>query len=35
VAIELRRLREEGLLTTGRRRIVLHDLDALRRITTR
>jgi CRP/FNR family transcriptional regulator, cyclic AMP receptor protein len=29
VAIELRRLREQGLVSTGRRRIVLHDLDAL------
>src|SRR5262249_29721631 len=34
VAIELRKLRERGLVTTGRRRIVLHDLAALRMITT-
>ncbi|WP_409492289.1 Crp/Fnr family transcriptional regulator [Amycolatopsis sp. cmx-11-12] len=32
VAIELRKLRERGLVTTGRRRIVLHDLAALRAI---
>jgi CRP/FNR family cyclic AMP-dependent transcriptional regulator len=30
VAIELRRLRDSGLVTTSRRRIVLHDLEALR-----
>jgi CRP/FNR family cyclic AMP-dependent transcriptional regulator len=35
VAIELRKLREQGLVTTGRRRIVLHDLDALRIISGR
>jgi CRP/FNR family transcriptional regulator, cyclic AMP receptor protein len=34
VAVELRKFREEGLVTTGRRRIILHDLDALRRIST-
>jgi CRP/FNR family transcriptional regulator, cyclic AMP receptor protein len=34
VAIELRRLREQGLVTTARRRVVLHDLEALRMITT-
>lgn len=34
VAIELRRLREKGLVTTGRHRIVLHDLDELRRISS-
>jgi len=33
IAIELRRLREQGLVTTGRRKIVLHDLTALRRIS--
>jgi CRP-like cAMP-binding protein len=33
VAIELRKLREQGLVTTGRSRIVLHDLEALRRIS--
>jgi CRP-like cAMP-binding protein len=32
VAIELRKLREQKLISTGRRRIVLHDLDALRRL---
>ncbi len=32
VAIELRKFRERGLVTTGRRRIVLHDLAALRAI---
>lgn len=32
VAIELRKLRELGLVTTARRRIVLHDLAALRAI---
>lgn len=30
VAIELRKLREAGLLSTGRHRIVLHDVKALR-----
>jgi CRP/FNR family cyclic AMP-dependent transcriptional regulator len=30
VAIELRKLRDDGLVTTGRNRIVLHDLDAMR-----
>jgi CRP/FNR family transcriptional regulator, cyclic AMP receptor protein len=34
VAIELRRLRDKGLVSTGRRRIVLHDLEALRRISS-
>lgn len=34
VAIELRRLRDEGLVTTGRRRLVLHDLAALQRISS-
>lgn len=34
VAIELRKLRERGLVTTARRRIVLHDLAALQVITT-
>jgi len=34
VAIELRRLRESGLVSTGRRRIVLHDLEALRRLSS-
>jgi CRP-like cAMP-binding protein len=33
VAIELRRFREEGLVSTGRRSIVVHDPDALRRIS--
>jgi len=32
VAIELRRFREQGFVSTGRRRIVLHDLDALTNI---
>lgn len=33
VAVELRKLRAEGLLTTGgKRRIVLHDLEALRKV---
>ncbi|WP_370943014.1 Crp/Fnr family transcriptional regulator [Amycolatopsis sp. cg5] len=32
VAIELRRLRDKGLVSTGRRKIVLHDLTALNRI---
>ncbi|HWC78646.1 MAG TPA: Crp/Fnr family transcriptional regulator [Pseudonocardiaceae bacterium] len=32
VAIELRRFRRQKLITTGKRRIVLHDLDALRRL---
>jgi CRP/FNR family transcriptional regulator, cyclic AMP receptor protein len=34
VAVELRKLRQEGLITTGRRRIVLHNVDALRKIST-
>jgi CRP/FNR family cyclic AMP-dependent transcriptional regulator len=34
VAVELRKLRSEKLVTTGRRRIVLHDIDELRRIST-
>jgi CRP-like cAMP-binding protein len=34
VAIELRRLRESGLVSTGQRRIVLHDLEALRRLSS-
>jgi CRP/FNR family transcriptional regulator, cyclic AMP receptor protein len=33
VASELRKLRERGLITTARHRIVLHDLEALRMIT--
>ncbi len=33
VAIELRKLREQGLVSTGRRSIVLHDLDELHRIS--
>jgi CRP/FNR family cyclic AMP-dependent transcriptional regulator len=33
VAIELRKLRESRVVTTGRRKIVLHDLNALRKIT--
>ncbi len=33
VAIELRRFRELGLVSTGRRRIILHDLEALRQIS--
>jgi CRP-like cAMP-binding protein len=33
VAIELRRFREQGLVSTGRKRIVLHDLEALRQIS--
>lgn len=33
VAIELRRLREQGLVITGRRSIVLRDLEALRQIS--
>ncbi|MER5214934.1 Crp/Fnr family transcriptional regulator [Streptomyces sp. NPDC002838] len=32
VAIELRRLRELGVVTTGRRQIVVNDLDELRKI---
>jgi CRP-like cAMP-binding protein len=32
VAIELRKLREDGLLSTGRRKITLHDLEGLRNI---
>jgi CRP/FNR family transcriptional regulator, cyclic AMP receptor protein len=31
VTIELRRLREQGVIATGRRRIVIRDLDALHR----
>jgi CRP/FNR family transcriptional regulator, cyclic AMP receptor protein len=34
VAIELRKLREQKLVSTGRRKIVLHDLVALRRIAS-
>ncbi|MET0233608.1 MAG: Crp/Fnr family transcriptional regulator [Kibdelosporangium sp.] len=34
VAVELRKFRQEGLVTTGRRRIVLHAIDELRRIST-
>ncbi|MFJ1758718.1 Crp/Fnr family transcriptional regulator [Amycolatopsis sp. NPDC088138] len=34
VAIELRRLRESKLVSTGRRRLVLHDLEALRRLSS-
>lgn len=33
VAIELRKLREQKLVSTARRQITLHDLDALRRFT--
>jgi CRP-like cAMP-binding protein len=33
VAIELRKFREEGLISTGRHRIVVHDPEALRRIS--
>jgi CRP/FNR family transcriptional regulator, cyclic AMP receptor protein len=33
VAVELRKLRADGLITTGRRRVVLHDLTALRSIS--
>lgn len=34
VAIALRKLRADGVLTTQRRKIILHDLDELRRIST-
>lgn len=34
VAVELRKLRQAGLVTTARRKIVLHDLDGLRKLTT-
>lgn len=34
VAIELRKLREQKLVSTGRRWLVLHDLGALRRLAT-
>ncbi|TCO62535.1 CRP-like cAMP-binding protein [Actinocrispum wychmicini] len=34
VAVELRKFRQEGLLTTGRRRIALHNLPELRRTAT-
>jgi CRP-like cAMP-binding protein len=34
VAIELRGLRKEKLVTTGRQRIVLHDLEAMRQIAS-
>ncbi|GAA2379815.1 Crp/Fnr family transcriptional regulator [Streptomyces carpaticus] len=33
VAMTLRQLREQGLVSTGRRRITLHDLEGLRRLT--
>ncbi|MFI2203577.1 Crp/Fnr family transcriptional regulator [Streptomyces sp. NPDC020192] len=33
VAIELRKLRDQNVVSTGRRQIVLHDLEALRRFT--
>ncbi len=33
VAIELRNFRKQGLVTTGRRTIVLHDLEKLREIS--
>lgn len=33
IAIELRRLREQKIVSTGRRRIVLHDVEALRQIS--
>ncbi|MFD6467773.1 Crp/Fnr family transcriptional regulator [Streptomyces goshikiensis] len=33
VAIALRQLREEGLVSTGRRRLTLHSLEGLRRLT--
>ncbi|MFF7081251.1 Crp/Fnr family transcriptional regulator [Streptomyces lavendulae] len=33
VAIALRQLREEGLVSTGRRQLTLHSLDGLRRLT--
>lgn len=33
VAIALRQLREQGLVSTGRRRITVHDLKALRALT--
>lgn len=32
VAVELRKLREEGLVTTARRRLVLHNMAALRQV---
>jgi CRP/FNR family transcriptional regulator, cyclic AMP receptor protein len=32
VAVEMRRLRTEGLVSTGRRKVVLHDLTALKSI---
>lgn len=35
VAVELRKLRDNDLVTTGRRRIVVKDLNALRDMTTR
>ncbi|MCP3017176.1 Crp/Fnr family transcriptional regulator [Nocardiopsis dassonvillei] len=34
VAMELRKLREQGLITTGRHRIILHKLDELRSIAS-
>jgi len=34
VAIELGKFRRSGWLTTGRRRMVLHDLEALRRVSS-
>ncbi|MEU8887097.1 Crp/Fnr family transcriptional regulator [Streptomyces sp. NPDC048442] len=33
VAIALRQLRQQGLVSTGRRQITLHDLEGLRRLT--
>lgn len=33
VALALRQLREQGLVSTGRRQITLHDLQALQRLT--
>ncbi|MFG1997972.1 Crp/Fnr family transcriptional regulator [Spirillospora sp. NPDC048911] len=33
VAIELRRFRDQKLVSTGRRKIVIHDLEALRQIS--
>lgn len=34
VAIELRKFREQGLVTTGRRKIILHNIEDLRRIAS-
>jgi len=34
VAVELRKLREEGLVTTGRRRIVIRNLEVLQKLSS-